>query len=156
MQASNGQRIDDTFGRLWRSAARGRTWSRSSAMFAALAVALVVAAVASRSTAQEKTTSAAPVITSVQVDLTQNMLTINGTNFGTTAPTVSLALTAMTVNTGATATQVQATLSTLSTLTPGTYRLVLQRSDMVVADFPVTIGAVGPPGPAGSSIPVYQ
>jgi hypothetical protein len=125
-------------------------------MVAAVAAALVVAAVVSQSTAQVTTTAPAPLITSVQVDLAQQMLTINGTNFGATAPTVSLALTAMTVSAGTTATRVQATLSTLSTLTPGTYRLVLQRSDSVVADFPVTIGAVGPPGPAGSSIPVYQ
>ena len=44
----------------------------------------------------------------------------------------------MTVTTPTTATQVQATLATLSTLAAGTYRLVLQRSDMAVADIPVT------------------
>ena len=125
-------------------------------MVAAVAAMLVVAAVVGRSTAQETATTPAPLITSVAVNLAQQTLTINGTNFGATAPTVSLALTAMTVSEGATATSVQATLSTLSTLAAGTYRLVLQRSDSVVADFPVTIGAVGPPGPAGSSIPVYQ
>ena len=131
------------------------------AVAALVAVVASFVAVASQPTAQETSTqtsteTAAPVITSVLVDVAQQMLTINGVNFGTTAPTVSLALTPMTVTTPTTATQVQATLSTLSTLSAGTYRVVLQRSDAVTADFPVTIGAVGPPGPAGVSVPVYQ
>lgn len=125
-----------------------------------IAVSVTAVAVSSRPAAQEtvtqETAAAAPVITSVQVDLSQQMLTVNGLNFGSAAPTVSLALTPMTVSTPTTATQVQATLATLSTLSAGTYRLVLQRSDKVAADFPVTIGAVGPPGPSGVSVPVYQ
>ena len=132
----------------------GRSTAHISVVVA-VAVAVAAVVVSGRPAAQE-TLAATPLITSVQVDLAQQMLTINGLNFGTTAPTVSLALTPMTVTTPTTATHVQATLSTLSTLAAGTYRVVVQRSDAVTADFPVTIGAVGPPGPAGVSVPVYQ
>ena len=125
---------------------------------ALVAIVIAVVAVSIRPAAGESSADAVspPVITSVQVDLAQQTLTVNGVNFGASAPTVSLALTPMTVATPTTASLVQASLSTLATLKPGTYRLVLQRSDSATADLPVTIGAVGPPGPAGSSIPVYQ
>ena len=141
----------------WLSTRWGQVWSRGGRLIAAVAAVLLVAALFSRSTAQEVPPIAGtPVITSVQVDVAQQMLTINGVNFGAQAPTVSLALASMEVATPATDSLVQATLATLSTLAPGTYRLVLQRADAVMADFPVTIGAVGPPGPPGLSVPVYQ
>ena len=79
-------------------------------------------------------------------------LTINGFNFGTEAPTVTLALSALTVLTPTSATSVQATLPTLL---PGTYLLVLERTDdQRMAVFYLTLGAVGSAGPPGPS--VYQ
>ena len=103
-----------------------------------------------------------PLIASAQVSADQTTLTVTGLNFlppppaiplpGTTAvpPTISLALTQMTV-TAASATSVTATLP--GALAAGTYLLGLVRSDQEVAVFHLTIGAIGPAGPAGSPGP---
>ena len=122
-------------------------------MAAGLALTLMVVPVAAQTN---------PLIASAQVSADQTTLTVTGLNFlppppaipfpGTTAvpPTISLALTQMTV-TAASATSVTATLP--GALAAGTYLLGLVRSDQEVAVFHLTIGAIGPAGPAGSPGP---
>ena len=95
---------------------------------------------------------AAPLIASAQLNADQTTLTLTGLNFAATGggegvpPSVSLALTPLPV-TASSATWATATLP--SPLNAGTYLLVLQRGDEEAATFYVTVGAVGPPAPAG-------
>ena len=98
---------------------------------------------------------AAPLIASATVSADQATLTLTGLNFAAAAtegadgapPSVSLALTPLPV-TASSPTAVTATLP--SPLEAGSYLLLLSRGDDQAAAFHVTIGAVGPPGPAGS------
>lgn len=111
-----------------------------------LAFALLVLATALPAGAQS---SALPFITDVRVDVPNETLTINGLNFGDSVPNVSLALTPLAVLPGATPNAVQAVLPNLD---PGTYLLVVERTDMLGAGlFYLTAGAVGPAGPVGPS-----
>ncbi len=88
----------------------------------------------------------APIITDVRVDTTAMTQTINGINLADGTPTVTLAMTPLTVI-AATATSV---VTDLPVLDPGTYLLALTRSgDDAGAVFYLTVGAVGPQGPEG-------
>ena len=88
----------------------------------------------------------APIITDVRVDNTAMTQTINGINLADGTPTVTLAMTPLTVI-AATATSV---VTDLPVLDPGTYLLALTRSgDDAGAVFYLTVGAVGPQGPEG-------
>lgn len=91
-------------------------------------------------------TAPAPIITDVRVDNTAMTQTINGINLSDGTPTVTLAMTPLTVI-SATATSV---VTNLPVLDPGTYLLALTRSgDDAGAIFYLTVGAVGPQGPEG-------
>ena len=91
-----------------------------------------------------------PIITDVRTDNTAMTLTINGFHLADAIPTVTLAMTPLTVTAG-TATSV---VTNLPVLDPGTYLLALTRStDGAGAVFYLTVGAVGPPGPAGLAGP---
>src|SRR5271169_6253496 len=87
--------------------------------------------------------SAAPVITSAQVNTAITQLTITGTGFGA-APTVQLGSQFPTVVSG-TNTSVIVTLP--ANLNPGSYGLgVTNTATSQTGSFVVTIGAVGPAG----------
>ena len=91
-------------------------------------------------------TAPAPIITDVRVDNAAMTQTINGINLSDGTPTVTLAMTPLTVI-AATATSV---VTDLPALDPGTYLLALTRSgDEAGAIFYLTVGAVGPQGPEG-------
>ena len=88
----------------------------------------------------------APVITDVRIDDTAMTLTINGFHLANEIPTVTLAMTPLTVI-SATETSV---VTNLPALDPGTYLLALTDStDGAGAVFYLTAGSVGPPGPEG-------
>jgi hypothetical protein len=88
----------------------------------------------------------APIITDVRVDNTAMTLTINGFNLSDGVPTVTLAMTPLTVVSAA-ATSV---VTNLPMLDPGTYLLALtSATDGAGGIFYLTVGAVGPQGPEG-------
>ena len=97
----------------------------------------------------------APIIADVRVDTTAMTQTINGINLADGTPTVTLAMTPLTVI-AATATSV---VTDLPGLDPGTYLLALTRGgDDAGAIFYLTVGAVGPgpqgpEGPPGPALP---
>ena len=104
----------------------------------------------------------APLIASALVSTDLTTLTITGLNLASSSagnggeafPSVSLALTALPV-TASSATLVTATLP--ASLQAGTYLLLLSRSDGEAAAFYVTVGAVGPQGPASPpGVAVWQ
>ena len=91
-------------------------------------------------------TAPAPIITDVRVDNTAMTLTINGFDLSDGIPTVTLAMTPLTVI-SATAMSV---VTNLPVLDPGTYLLALSRStDGAGGVFYLTVGAIGPQGPEG-------
>ena len=88
----------------------------------------------------------APIITDVRIDGTAMTLTINGFHLADEIPTVTLAMTPLTVI-SATETSV---VTNLPVLDPGTYLLALTDStDGAGTVFYLTAGAVGPQGPEG-------
>jgi hypothetical protein len=90
--------------------------------------------------------SAAPVITSAQVDSATSRLTITGTGFGA-APTVQLGSLFPTVVSG---TDTSVIVMSPATLTPGSYGLTVKNTTTsLTGSFVVTLGAVGPMGPIG-------
>ena len=101
----------------------------------------------------------APLIASAQVSGDQTTLTLTGLNLAAAAgestdgvlPSVSLALTPLPL-TASSPTLVTATLP--APLEAGTYLVLLQRSGDQAATFYVTVGAVGPQGPAGAASPL--
>src|SRR5215831_5762746 len=94
------------------------------------------------------TVAGAQVIQRADADSTVTHLFIHGSNFGTATPAVRLEGTPLTVLSSS-PTDVVAALPGTS-LMPASYHLALVRaSDGAVANFDVTIGAIGPPGPTG-------
>lgn len=113
-------------------------WVAGSAF--AVAAVLVGATGLTVAVVAEAQPAAAPLIASAKVSADRTTLTIDGLNFATdgTAPSVSLALTALPV-TATSATSVTATLP--SPLEAGTYLLLLTRGDQETAAFYVTVDA---------------
>ena len=86
-----------------------------------------------------------PLITEALVDVEQAALTINGYDFPTSVPDVTLGMTELAV---VSATE-SALLTGLPELLPGTYLLAATWPEGVGAMFYLTVGAVGPAGPQG-------
>ena len=86
-----------------------------------------------------------PLITEALVDVEQAALTINGYDFPTSVPEVTLGMTELAV---VSATE-SAVLTGLPELLPGTYLLAATWTEGVGAMFYLTVGAVGPAGPQG-------
>ena len=108
-----------------------------------VAVAATAVAIQVRPTAEA---APAPLVAGVQVDADAQLLTIQGVNFGDQLSQATLALSPLTVSAW-TSTSITAGLPPFE---PGTYLLVLQRTDGAFSNsFHLTIGAVGPIGPAG-------
>lgn len=88
-----------------------------------------------------------PTVVTTTVDYTTNLITIIGSNFGTTKPVVTLDSLTLAVNTY-TDTNVVAVLPL--TIKPGSYTLQLTNTSINKSGgFDTTIGAVGPMGPQG-------
>ena len=108
-----------------------------------VAVAATAVAIQVRPTAES---APAPLVAGVQVDADAQLLTIQGVNFGDQLSQATLALSPLAVSAW-TSTSITAGLPPFA---PGTYLLVLQRTDGAFSNsFHLTIGAVGPIGPAG-------
>ena len=108
-----------------------------------VAVAATAVAIQVRPTAEA---APAPLVAGVQVDADAQLLTIQGVNFGDQLSQATLALSPLAVSAW-TSTSITAGLPPFA---PGTYLLVLQRTDGTFSNsFHLTIGAVGPIGPAG-------
>ena len=108
-----------------------------------VAVAATAVAIQVRPTAES---APAPLVAGVQVDADAQLLTIQGVNFGDQLSQATLALSPLAVSAW-TSTSITAGLPPFA---PGTYLLVLQRTDGTFSNsFHLTIGAVGPIGPAG-------
>ena len=108
-----------------------------------VAVAATAVAIQVRPTAEA---APAPLVAGVQVDADAQLLTIQGVNFGDQLSQATLALSPLAVSAW-TSTSITAGLPPFE---PGTYLLVLQRTDGAFSNsFHLTIGAVGPIGPAG-------
>ena len=91
----------------------------------------------------------APLITEAFVDAETATLTFNGAGFREGFPVVTLGNNELPVRWAT-----EATAATwLPELQPGTYRLIARWPDGAQADFYLTLGAVGPAGPAGSPGP---
>ena len=90
----------------------------------------------------------APVINSAQADVGAHTITIAGTDFGDTPPTVTLGGMALTVIAHS-PTAIQAALP--SGLTAGSYHLLVATATTPpgIAFLDVTVGTTGPPGPPG-------
>ena len=86
-----------------------------------------------------------PLITEALVDVEQAALTINGYDFPTSVPEVTLGMTELAV---VSATE-SAVLTGLPELLPGTYLLAATWPEGVGAIFFLTVGAAGPAGPPG-------
>ena len=86
-----------------------------------------------------------PLITEALVDVEQAALTINGYDFPTSVPEVTLGMTELAV---VSATE-SAVLAGLPELLPGTYLLAATWPEGVGAIFFLTVGAAGPAGPPG-------
>ena len=101
-------------------------------------------------TATTTTTSGVPIITSVQLNLpATGQITINGTGFGKTRPTVTMGGTPLVVNDGFSNTNLVASLPTPLPVA-GDYLLVVQNtSSRLFGVLTVTIGAAGAQGPKG-------
>ena len=115
-----------------------------------VAVAATAVAIQVRPTAES---APAPLVAGVQVDADAQLLTIQGVNFGDQLSQATLALSPLAVSAW-TSTSITAGLPPFA---PGTYLLVLQRTDGAFSNsFHLTIGAVGPIGPAGPQGPVAR
>ncbi len=90
-----------------------------------------------------------PLITEALVDVETAALTINGYDFPTSVPEVTLGMTELAV---VSATD-SALLAGLPDLLPGTYLLAATWSEGVGAVFFLTVGAAGPAGPPGPQGP---
>ena len=86
-----------------------------------------------------------PLITEALIDVERAALTINGYNFPTSVPNVTLGMTELTA---VSATE-SAVLAELPQLLPGTYLLGATWPEGVAAVFFLTVGAAGPVGPPG-------
>src|SRR5690349_5752018 len=88
----------------------------------------------------------APAINSAQADLAAHTIAIAGTDFGSTAPTVTLGAVPLTV-TAYSPTAIQATLP--AGLAAGSYRLLVATATTPpgIAPLDVTVGTAGPAGP---------
>jgi hypothetical protein len=88
-----------------------------------------------------------PIINSAQADLSAHKITVTGTNFGSTQPSVNLGATALTV-TSFSPTLIRAALPSIGA---GSYHLVVatNSSPPGIALLDVTIGVTGPVGPQG-------
>ena len=106
----------------------------------AVAAALVWTMGPAAAVGAEEQTAAAPLIASAKVSSDLTTLTVEGLNLAgdSTVPTVSLALTTLTVTASST-TSVTATLP--SPIEAGTYLLLLTRGDQETASFYVTVDA---------------
>jgi hypothetical protein len=91
-----------------------------------------------------------PTITTVDIDTARQQILIFGTNFGTSAPMVSLAGEPLNVDSN-NDTSIVASLPASFLTNPGTHQLVVTTTGKPssTVSFIVTIGAVGPPGPVG-------
>jgi len=87
-----------------------------------------------------------PIINSAQADLSVHTITISGTGFGSTQPTVSLNAIPLPV-TSFSSTAIKATLP--SGLNVGSYHLAVTNSSFNIAQMDVTLGTIGPVGPQG-------
>ena len=87
-----------------------------------------------------------PIINSAQADLSAHTITISGTGFGSTQPTVSLNAIPLPV-TSFSSTAIKATLP--SGLNVGSYHLAVTNSSFNIAQMDVTLGTIGPVGPQG-------
>jgi len=87
-----------------------------------------------------------PIINSAQGDLSAHTITISGTGFGSTQPTVSLNAIPLPV-TSFSSTAIKATLP--SGLNVGSYHLAVTNSSFNIAQMDVTLGTIGPVGPQG-------
>jgi hypothetical protein len=96
------------------------------------------------------TTTTLPVITSVQLNLpAAGKITINGTGFGTTKPTVTLGGTSLFINDGFNNTRIVAD-APAPLPASGDYLLVVTNtSTRLFGVLTITIGGVGPQGPPG-------
>ena len=99
--------------------------------------------------ASAATTPNTPVVNSVTVDYTSNVITVQGSGFlpATTAPTVSFNTTKLMLVSG-TNTKIVAYLP--GGIAAGTFNLTVTNSVNNAFTFDVTYGAVGPQGPAGA------
>ncbi len=110
-------------------------------------IGLALGVFASATYLQAERPVAQPFITDVRVDSASETLTINGINFGDSPPSVHLATMPLRVLSGATQNSVTTVLPPLD---PGTYLLVVERSDIQAAGvFYLTASAVGPSRPLG-------
>jgi hypothetical protein len=91
-----------------------------------------------------------PIINSAQGDLSAHTITISGTGFGSTQPTVSLNAIPLPV-TSFSSTAIKATLP--SGLNLGSYHLAVTNSSFNIAQMDVTLGTIGPVGPQGPQGP---
>jgi Collagen triple helix repeat (20 copies)/IPT/TIG domain len=100
--------------------------------------------------ASAATTANVPVVNSVTVNYSSNVVTVNGSGFlpATTAPTVSFNTTKLTLVSD-TNTKIVAYLP--GGIAAGTFNLTVTNSETNTFTFDVTYGAAGPEGPAGSN-----
>ena len=98
--------------------------------------------------ASAATTANFPVVNSVTVNYSSNIVTVNGSGFlpATTAPTVSFNTTKLTLVSD-TNTKIVAHLP--GGIAAGTFNLTVTNSETKTFTFDVTYGAAGPEGPAG-------
>ena len=129
-----------------------RRWAPAAAtLFIRLAQAGFVAPLVGGSVAAS---AALPVIQSTSVDTTRGAIVINGQGFGS-RPSIVLGATRF-PTLAATGTQVVAGFPAdlpLSSLTPGTYFLVMTFASQPALVFTVTVGSGGLPGPMGPAGP---
>jgi hypothetical protein len=100
-------------------------------------------------------TPAAPVIVSAVLNTASKQITISGTNFmpATTAPTVTLDGTKLTL---VSSTTVKVVAAQPTTLAPGSYLLSVTSSAGTIGTFSMTLGAAGPEGPVGPAGPARR
>jgi hypothetical protein len=92
-----------------------------------------------------------PVVISTTVDSANNMLTINGQNFGSN-PLITLGSLKFTTAAGSSSTRIVGNFPTgnpASSFTPGTYFMTVQFSNQLPSIYTVDIGAQGAAGPQG-------
>ena len=120
------------------------TRMRSSWFAAALALVVFVGVVYLQAGAQAAR-ERQPLITEALVDAENGTLTINGFDFGSDVPTVTLGMSALPVL----SVTESGVVAGLPEPLPGTYLLAVSWTDGAGAVFYPTLGAVGPAGPAG-------
>src|SRR6185503_8383553 len=96
------------------------------------------------------TTTTLPLITSVQLNVpAAGKITINGTGFGTTKPTVTLGGTSLFINDGFNNTRIVADVPAPLPASGDYLLVVTNTSSRLFGVLTITIGGVGPQGPPG-------